>query len=217
MCMHVACSCGSVLLWRRCDRPTLCRLFAVLWMTSCSWHWTSGQNQARLTFRRVRQVAVPVERQTTAVLFWVRQVVAPGAKSPVHRWLVFYCYWLIAVDSTELCQFRAHYDVVSFHRVWYFACHSSVLDGTSCCFAHWLPASYPTLCYKETVITKIRALPSGTANFVPNSGLRKILLRHVDRRECCQLSTDDRRCLSHWASWSVKLKPLVRYGNLSIF
>jgi len=34
----------------------------------------------------------------------------------------------------------------------------------------------------------------------PNSGLRKLLPRHIDRRKCCQLSsTDDRR----WITLSV--------------
>jgi len=28
--------------------------------------------------------------------------------------ITFYCYWLMAVDSTDICQFRAHYNVVSF-------------------------------------------------------------------------------------------------------
>jgi len=56
----------------------------VLRMSSC--YHTMGQwarDTHSVMFRRVRQMAVPVERQTTTVFGWVHGSVAPGVKSAV--------------------------------------------------------------------------------------------------------------------------------------
>jgi len=105
---------------------------------------------------------------------------------------VFYCYWLTAVDSTDLCQFRAHYNVVSFPIVFSIS-HVTIRYWTERAVV-WhtrRPASYPTLCYQKISVTSIRALPSGTVNFVLNSRLKKKFA--TSRRPSKVLSTVDRR------------------------
>jgi len=71
LCMlPVACCHDSFLFSRRCD-------------TWCASGFTDD-----VMFRRVRQVAVPVERQTTAVFGWVRQNAAPE-QSPLSMISLF--------------------------------------------------------------------------------------------------------------------------------
>ena len=66
-----------------------------------------AESEATRMFRRVRQVAAPVGRQTT--LFGrVRQVAAPGAKSAVSD-----CILLEQVFVQVMCYFRRRTDSVT--------------------------------------------------------------------------------------------------------
>jgi len=67
-----------VAAWSSSDVLTIRYVFPVLWMTSC-FHVMGpmGQNQARFCFEEVRQVAVPVGRQTASVV-GVHQNAATG-------------------------------------------------------------------------------------------------------------------------------------------
>ena len=57
----------------------------VLWMASCFTPWANewARMKDNVMFRRVRQVAVPAGRQTTAVFGRGRQNAAPGVKSAI--------------------------------------------------------------------------------------------------------------------------------------
>jgi len=62
--MHVACGRGSLVLWRRCD--TLCTsgfMDNVMFL----YRGANGPESTTTLFGRVRQLALPVGRQTTAI------------------------------------------------------------------------------------------------------------------------------------------------------
>ena len=75
---------------------------------------------------------------------------------------------------------------------------SKWMDGSSWFLACRLLLTYPTLCCNEIqVSTKMRALSSGTLSQTQDS---EILLRHIDRRTCYQLSSRkvDAQSVIYW-------------------
>jgi len=70
--------------WSSSDGIAIRYVLPVLQMTSC-FHIVRpmGRVKCDIMFREVRQVAVPVELQTTTVFGWVHLNVAPEAKSAI--------------------------------------------------------------------------------------------------------------------------------------